>query len=709
MATNIVQMKDGSGNNQYPVTSAEAVGMPDGSGNLQTYLNKRVTELNISVLYPTNGEGGTNKYTLAGAIAQVPAEYRKEGVKVLFINESSIVETWEWQGLVWNSLGFEKIGGDRLREIDAEISVLNDAVKLTSFNQLSYSGFLQDKAISTSGQIQNSSGRMAFSLFNFGESFVSCNVYELYFLREDESVISHEVVATTKKANIPEGTAIIRGYTTDKRENVYYLYYDADVTEYVEHGISKGEYEAIKLGNKIDSINTKVDKNTNDINNNNEKILNQTKTLGKILDYIQSFSIPSVVVGGNISDDRNIVKSNTPVDVDDFYLKSISCDKIIGNTGVVNLGSQLKLSVFLYYNKDTFLSNIQSNTDKQTLLELYVYSKHKDFPDIVEFYSTGKTFNASTVKIIDTLSECVKRYIIVGDNSNVTGSEGYFYISAATTAQSEYLANEYGITGFRCAILDKNYNLDSFLGIQPDWITIDDYFFPRKSEIVDLVNGALNNKVVLQKIEDFTLKGDKGTDYNFVKHNQEQISFFIEMYKKQFVDEYNRLTVSMNGDSIIGSQLDDITHSDEYDTGDFPPNMSKMIMARKFFDKYKFEGEDTVFRNLIHSDWNKNGFNVSNGKGDKSQTFNEIEVYGCNSESEFAEITVTGFKFFKLVWSEYKDNKPYSFDILVDIDNGGYKTPSASGIKLPDTVEVTNSRRVMLAYKICKLDSEKNL
>ncbi len=100
MATNIVQMKDGSGNNQYPVTSAEAVGMPDGSGNLQTYLNKRVTELNISVLYPTNGEGGTNKYDLATAIAQVPSEYRTiVGLKITFINNAtSKTETWKYDG-----------------------------------------------------------------------------------------------------------------------------------------------------------------------------------------------------------------------------------------------------------------------------------------------------------------------------------------------------------------------------------------------------------------------------------------------------------------------------------------------------------------------------------------------------------------------------------------------------------------------------------
>lgn len=61
-----------------------------------TELNKKFNELNISSLYPTNGEGGTNKYTLAGAIAQVPAEYRTiVGLKITFINNATDkTETW---------------------------------------------------------------------------------------------------------------------------------------------------------------------------------------------------------------------------------------------------------------------------------------------------------------------------------------------------------------------------------------------------------------------------------------------------------------------------------------------------------------------------------------------------------------------------------------------------------------------------------------
>ncbi len=62
----------------------------------KTTLDKRVTELNISELYPTQGIGGTNKYDLATAIALVDVKYRTiVGLKISFINnETSDFETW---------------------------------------------------------------------------------------------------------------------------------------------------------------------------------------------------------------------------------------------------------------------------------------------------------------------------------------------------------------------------------------------------------------------------------------------------------------------------------------------------------------------------------------------------------------------------------------------------------------------------------------
>ena len=73
-------------------------------------------ELNISHLFPTNGEGGTNQYTIAGAIAQVPLEYRVQGLKVSFINESGVSETWEFLGNDWSIDNFSEVGARIISE-----------------------------------------------------------------------------------------------------------------------------------------------------------------------------------------------------------------------------------------------------------------------------------------------------------------------------------------------------------------------------------------------------------------------------------------------------------------------------------------------------------------------------------------------------------------------------------------------------------------
>ena len=143
MATNIVQMTDGTGNKQYPVTSAEAVGMPDGSGNLTNYLDKRVTEYNVSVLHPTSGSGGSNKYTLETAIAQVPAQYRTIGIKCSFLNEAGKPECWKYQGGSWAAASFikEADGGNKILVWKTDAATTRKQVALSerkSLLQISY-------------------------------------------------------------------------------------------------------------------------------------------------------------------------------------------------------------------------------------------------------------------------------------------------------------------------------------------------------------------------------------------------------------------------------------------------------------------------------------------------------------------------------------------------------------------------------------------
>lgn len=65
----------------------------------KTTLDKRVTELNISELFPTDGVDGSNKYTLAGAIAQVPAEYHESfGFILTFLDNAGFTQNYIWLG-----------------------------------------------------------------------------------------------------------------------------------------------------------------------------------------------------------------------------------------------------------------------------------------------------------------------------------------------------------------------------------------------------------------------------------------------------------------------------------------------------------------------------------------------------------------------------------------------------------------------------------
>ena len=64
-----------------------------GTGGGTDYMNY-ITEYNVSVQHPTSGIDGSNKYSLEGAIAQVPQELRNIGLKVSFIRG------WVWSRFI---------------------------------------------------------------------------------------------------------------------------------------------------------------------------------------------------------------------------------------------------------------------------------------------------------------------------------------------------------------------------------------------------------------------------------------------------------------------------------------------------------------------------------------------------------------------------------------------------------------------------------
>lgn len=98
MAKKIHKLSQG-GKTIYPATTTDAVVHPD----LRVSSSTLVEEVNVSKIFPTGGIGGSNKYTLETAIAQIPSSLRTVGIKCSFINEGGTPETWTYQGGAFTS------------------------------------------------------------------------------------------------------------------------------------------------------------------------------------------------------------------------------------------------------------------------------------------------------------------------------------------------------------------------------------------------------------------------------------------------------------------------------------------------------------------------------------------------------------------------------------------------------------------------------
>lgn len=68
-------------------------------------MSSTITEYNVSIQHPTSGIGGTNKYTIESAIAQISHELRHVGLKCSFLNAKNKLETWEYQGDTFTDIG----------------------------------------------------------------------------------------------------------------------------------------------------------------------------------------------------------------------------------------------------------------------------------------------------------------------------------------------------------------------------------------------------------------------------------------------------------------------------------------------------------------------------------------------------------------------------------------------------------------------------
>lgn len=182
----------------------------DTSSNFFNY----ITEYNVSVQHPTSGIGGSNKYSLEGAIAQVPQELRNIGLKVSFINSAGKVETWEFQGGTFTSID------NWIRQ------ALNVDAENTSVNKISSDKIKSNKTIDNSGNIAPLKGRCVVDGFDIGDmDYLYTNCYGIYFYKKTENGLTY---LNWKRANASTGRNISK-VPKEKESNYCRLLYTTEV------------------------------------------------------------------------------------------------------------------------------------------------------------------------------------------------------------------------------------------------------------------------------------------------------------------------------------------------------------------------------------------------------------------------------------------------------------------------------------------------
>lgn len=153
-----------TGNEQFPFQEDRENGsitpnvlksfISSGKGGYMSY----ITEYNVSIHHPSSGIDSGNKYTLEGAIVQVPEDIRMVGLKVSFLNNSGLVETWEFAGGVFENIENWKSNEDKLTDIrDEAISKIKE-VESDAISNFSSQRVTPDMLSESTKQFINASG-----------------------------------------------------------------------------------------------------------------------------------------------------------------------------------------------------------------------------------------------------------------------------------------------------------------------------------------------------------------------------------------------------------------------------------------------------------------------------------------------------------------------------------------------------------------------
>ena len=277
-----IQIRDEKANKQNTATRVgtamlEQINKLEQDYYEKTTIDNRTNEYNVSINHPGGGVDG-NRYTLSGAIDKVPAELRNAGVKVSFLDESGLVETWEFQGGSWAIGSFSQVGAGRINEIGNNFYIKNGGFSFIKELYVYGENIKDYHDIYVSSLKRNASGTWQFSIKgkNSSEDIVVLSNY--IATKEDIGIIT--LVRNSASVDV-QAYAILIWDNVELGFNGYDLNYPlADISFDLDYSPSIKEYLLAK----------DVDKNKSEITLLKSK---DTNLSTKIVDSVNGFFLTS--------------------------------------------------------------------------------------------------------------------------------------------------------------------------------------------------------------------------------------------------------------------------------------------------------------------------------------------------------------------------------------------------------------------------------
>lgn len=229
-----------TGNEQFPFQEDRENGsitpnalksfISSGKGGYMSY----ITEYNVSIHHPSSGIDSGNKYTLEGAIVQVPEDIRTVGLKVSFLNNSGLVETWEFAGGVFENIENWKSNEDKLTDIrDEAISKIKE-VESDAISNFSSQRVTPDMLSESTKQFINASGGGTINNLADDEDLVSVDKGEsLSVLKFADRAYNPGIYVgmgyKILRRNIIDGKNILTQDMVNQPHTIYMIQYDFDL------------------------------------------------------------------------------------------------------------------------------------------------------------------------------------------------------------------------------------------------------------------------------------------------------------------------------------------------------------------------------------------------------------------------------------------------------------------------------------------------